>query len=159
MLRTLRGAGVDFIVVGGIAAVLNGAAINTFDLDLVYARNEGNTEAILPVLDQVEAFFRMQPERRLKASASHLGSAGHLNLITRYGPLDLLGTIGRNLGYEELLPHSHEVEIGAGLSVLVLNLEKLIELKTELGGDKDRAVLPMLRQTLIMRQKTGDNAS
>lgn len=57
MLRTLRGAGVDFIVVGGIAAVLNGAAINTFDLDLVHARNSGNTETVLRVLDQVDAFF------------------------------------------------------------------------------------------------------
>lgn len=67
----------------------------------------------------------------------------------------MLGTIGRNLGYEELLPHSAELDIGAGVRVRVLNLETLISIKEELGGDKDLAVLPVLRQALkeIRRQK------
>jgi hypothetical protein len=103
---------------------------------------------LLPVLDTLDAVFRMQPERRLKPNASHLGSAGHLNLITRYGPLDLLGTIGRDLGYQELLPHSAELDISDGLRIRVLDLETLIAIKEELGGEKDRAVLPILRRTL-----------
>jgi hypothetical protein len=68
--------------------------------------------------------------------------------MTRYGPLDLLGTIGRGLAYEDLLPHAVEKEISAGVSVKVLDLPTLIALKEELGGDKDRAMLPILRRTL-----------
>lgn len=49
---------------------------------------------------------------------------------------------------QELLPHSTEMEIGGGLRVRVLDLETLIAVKQELGGDKDRAVLPILRRTL-----------
>ena len=152
-LRALRDGGIEFIVVGGVAAVLNGAPINTFDVDIVHSRDAANIDRLLPVLDSFDAIFRMQPERRLKPNASHLASAGHLNLVTRYGPLDLLGTIGSNLGYAELLPHSTELEIADGLLIHVLNLETLIALKEELGGEKDRAVLPILRRTLEEKRK------
>jgi len=43
MLRVLRGHQVDFIVVGGVAAVLQGAPVSTFDVDVVHSREEGNT--------------------------------------------------------------------------------------------------------------------
>ncbi len=147
-LGALYDGGVDFILVGGLAAVLNGAPVNTFDVDVVHSRDPANIDRLLPVLATLDAVFRMQPERRLRPNSSHLASAGHLNLVTRYGPLDLLGTIGRDLGYEELLPHSVEMEIGQGLRIRVLDLETLIAIKEELGGDKDRAMLPVLRRTL-----------
>lgn len=131
-LRALREADVDFLVVGGLAAVLNGAPVNTFDLDVVYSREPSNVARILRVLETLDA--------------SHLTSSGHLNLITRCGPLDVLGTIGRNLDYRDLLPHTIELEIGGGLRVL--DLETLISLKETLAGEKDLAVLPILRRTL-----------
>jgi predicted nucleotidyltransferase len=147
-LRALQEGGVEFIVVGGVAAVLNGAPIATYDVDVVYSRKAENIEALSGVLARVEAVFRAQPERRLRPAASHLAAGGHLNLLTRYGPLDLLGAIGRNLGYEELLSHSREFEIGGGVRIRVLDLETLIEVKEQLGGEKDLAVLPVLRRTL-----------
>jgi predicted nucleotidyltransferase len=152
-LRLLLGGGVEFILVGGLAAVVQGAPVDTFDVDLVHSRDPANIDRLLPVLDALDAIFRLQPERRLKPNASHLASAGHLNLITRYGPLDLLGTIGRDLGYGDLLPHTTELEIAEGVRIRVLNLEKLIALKEELGGEKDRAVLPILRRTLEEKRK------
>jgi hypothetical protein len=105
------------------------------------------------VLDVLDAVFRMRPEQRLRPNASHLASAGRLNLITRYGPLDLLGTIGSDLGYQELVPHSAELNIGEGLRIRVLDLETLIAIKDELAGEKDRAVLPILRRTLEEKRK------
>jgi hypothetical protein len=141
-LRALREGGVEFAVVGGLAAVLNGAPVNTFDLDIVPARNQENVAKLLRVLEG------MQPERRLKPGASHLSSPGHHNMMTDCGPLDVLGTIGRGMGFEDLAPHTIEMEIGGGVSVRVLNLETIVALKEELAGEKDRAVLPVLRRTL-----------
>ena len=152
-LRVLDDAGVDFIVVGGLAAVLNGAPVNTFDVDLVYSRDEANIARLIPALETFDAVYRIQPERRLKPTATHLASQGHLNLMTRYGPLDLLGTIGAGLGYGDLLPHSTEMDLGEGVRVRVLDLAMLIALKEELGGEKDRAVLPILRRTLEEKTK------
>jgi hypothetical protein len=76
-LRALRQGGVDFIVVGGLAAVLNGAPVNTFDLDIVHARNDRNVSRLTSVLAELDAFYRIQPERRLRPGASDLLSAGH----------------------------------------------------------------------------------
>ena len=154
-LRVLHEAGVEFIVVGGVSAVLNGAPINTFDVDVVHSQDAANIARLLPVLESLDAIYRIQPERRLRPTASHLVSPGHQNLTTRYGPLDLLGTIGRGLGYQELLPRSAEVEIEQGIRVRVLDLETLIRIKEELGGEKDRAVLPILRRTLQEKIKMG----
>ncbi len=152
-LRVLHAAKVDFILVGGLSAVLNGAPVSTFDLDIVHARDTANIERLLLVLNSLDAVFRMQPERRLRPNASHLASPGHLNLSTRFGPLDLLGTIGSGLGYPDLLAHSHPMEIGGGIAVRVLDLEKLIALKEDLNGEKDRAVLPVLRRTLEEKRR------
>ena len=155
VLRALRAAGVEFIVVGGVSAVIHGAPINTFDIDLVHSRDAANIARLLPVLESLDAIYRIQPERRFRPTASHLAAAGHQNLVTRYGPVDFLGTIGKNLGYQELLPHSEEIDIGEGVRVRVLRLETLIAIKEELGGEKDRAVLPILRRTLEEKKKLG----
>jgi predicted nucleotidyltransferase len=152
-LRALRDGGVEFILVGGLAAAANGAPVNTLDIDVVHSRDPANIARVLPVLEALDAVFRVQPERRLRPNASHLASNGYLNLITRYGPLDLLGTIGRNLGYQDLVPHSVEFYISEGLRIRVLDLETLIAIKEELGGEKDRAMLPLLRRTLEEKRK------
>ena len=152
-LRALHDGGVEFILVGGLAAAVNGAPVSTFDIDVVHSRDSANVARILSVLEALDAVFRIQPERRLRPNASHLASTGHLNLITRHGPLDLLGTIGRDLGYQELIPRSAELDIADGLHVRVLDLETLIAIKEQLGGEKDRAMLPILRRTLEEKRK------
>ena len=63
----------------------------------------------------------------------------------------MLARIGDDLWYDELLPSSDELNIGEGVIVSVLRLEKVIEIKEHLGGEKDLAVLGILRETL--RQK------
>jgi predicted nucleotidyltransferase len=152
LVRTLHDAGIEFLVVGGLAAVLNGAPVNTFDVDVVHRRTPENVDRLIPLLESLDAVYRIQPARRLRPVRSALLSSGHQNLLTRYGPLDLLGEIGNGLGYEELLPRSKEILIAENVRVRILNLETLIEVKEQLNGEKDRAVLPLLRSTLE-RQK------
>ena len=50
-LRALHDGGVDFILVGGLAAVLHGAPVDTFDIDVVHSRDAANVARILPVLE------------------------------------------------------------------------------------------------------------
>jgi hypothetical protein len=144
LLLALHDAGVEFLVVGGVSAVLNGAPITTFDVDVVHRRTSENIDRILPVLEALDAVYSIQL----------LLSPGHSNLITRYGPLDLLGAIGNDLGYEELLPRSTEVLIAEGVTARILNLETLIEVKEQLNGEKDRAMLPILRQALAEKNRS-----
>src|SRR5271157_3642487 len=99
-LRLLSENHVDFILVGGLAAVLQGVPVSTFDVDIVHSREASNIQRLLAVLEMLDAIFRMQPDRRLKPNASHLSGQGHVNLVTRLGSLDVLCTIGHGLSYE-----------------------------------------------------------
>ncbi len=143
---------VDFIIVGGVCGVLHGAPVSTFDLDLVHSLSASNIDHLLVALDELEARYRTHPERVTNPARSHLESHGHQLLITRAGPLDLLGAISKNRKYEDLLQHSEWMNVGSS-RVRVLDLETLIQLKEELGTEKDRAVLPILKRTLDEKRK------
>jgi hypothetical protein len=153
VIRALNAHRVDFIVVGGVAAVLEGAPISTFDLDVVHSRTVENVEHLLEALAALDAYYRLQPERRIGPAASHLLSAGHQLLMTRYGPLDLLDSIGQTHVYEDLLGHVNEIQAGPPPPIRVLKLAKLIEVKSETAGEKDLATLPILRKTLKEKER------
>jgi len=147
VLEVLARRGVEFIVVGVTAAVLQGAPVVTFDLDVVYARSDENIRRLLAALEELDAVFRNTPGRRIAPNASHLASLGHKLLHTTHGPLDVLGSIEQSTTYEQLLPHIVVVEV-AGRPIQALGLARLIEAKERAGRPKDLAVLPVLRATL-----------
>jgi len=152
ILRVLARHGVDHIIVGGVCAVLHGAPVATFDLDVVHSRERGNVERLLKALQELAAYYRTHPEQQIRPSESHLASAGHQLLMTRFGPLDVLGLIGAGRGYSDLIPHTMEMELGDGLKVRLLDLETLIQTKQEAAGEKDVAVLTILRRILAERR-------
>ena len=153
-LQDLRKREIQFVLVGGLAAALHGAPVQTYDVDLVYSREAENVGRLLKFLAEADAIFRIQPERRLRPNKSRLMGSGHLNLLTRYGPVDLLATIGRGLDFSALLPRSTEMKIGEGIGVRVLDLETIIAVKEQLASEKDLAALPILRRTLSEMKKT-----
>src|SRR5438045_3759681 len=105
ILNTLARHRVNFIVIGGVSAVLQGAPVSTFDLDLVHSRAPDNLDRLLAGLRELDAYYREPGTRRLRPGLSHLASPGHQLLMTAAGPLDLLGTVTGGRGYEDLLPH------------------------------------------------------
>ncbi|MEE4295116.1 MAG: hypothetical protein V2J20_00685 [Wenzhouxiangella sp.] len=70
--------------------------------------------------------------------------------MTRAGPLDVLGFIGENLRYEDLLDASSEVWMNIG-SLRVLGLEALIAEKKRMGRAKDNAAVELLEEVLRHR--------
>lgn len=152
ILEVLARHKVDFIVVGGIAANLQGASISTLDIDIVHSRTASNVERLLLALADLEAIYRIQPERRLAPNASHLSSGGHNLLLTKHGPLDVLGTIGNGHTWEELSGQSDTVQLDSGLIIAVLDLPTQIAIKEEVAGAKDALALPILRRTLELKR-------
>ena len=152
ILRVLTAHGVDFVIVGGVCGVLHGAPIATFDLDVVHSRAPGNIDRLLGALSELGAHARGQADRRVAPDRSHLESPGHQLLMTSAGPLDLLGALTHDRGYDDLVRHSTEVTV-SGMRLRLLDLETLIETKEAIARDKDRAVLAILRRTLEEKQK------
>ncbi len=153
ILKTLASREVELIVVGGVAIVLMGAPYNTFDLDVVHSTDPANVERLLQALKDLDAYYRIQPERRLRPGASHLLSRGHQLLMTKFGPLDLLGSIGSGWSYADLLPHAPAMRLNGGLEVRVLDVETQIAVKEATGRDKDSRGLMLLRHVLEEQRK------
>ncbi|MCK5188393.1 MAG: hypothetical protein KAR43_14810 [Deltaproteobacteria bacterium] len=152
ILQILAEHEVDFIVVGGICAVLHGAPVSTFDLDIVHSRAPENIRHLISALNQMDACYRGRGDQRLVPDSYHLVSTGHHLLMTTYGPLDVLGTIGSGRDYEGLFGHSEEIIVD-DLQLRLLDLENLIMVKEETASAKDQVVIPILRQTLKEKQK------
>src|SRR6187551_1128450 len=103
LLAKLCDAGVEFIIVGGAACVIQGAPITTNDLDIVHRRTPENVERLLELLLQLDATMRYDFAN--SPTAELLAGKGQLNLSTSLGPIDPLCELD-GLGFDELLPHS-----------------------------------------------------
>jgi len=147
ILRELCREQVEFIVVGGLGAVLHGAPIVTRDLDIVQRRTPANVDRLVRALDRLGARYRTSPGVRIAPLRPELERDGHHLFITDAGALDVLGRIHGGLGYEELAPRAVTLELD-GAKILVQDLEGYIAIKEALGSEKDRAQLPVLRRTL-----------
>ena len=143
LLRILCEAGVDFIVIGGTAAVLHGAPTTTLDLDIVHSLKPANLDRLERLLAELEATGRDPAGRELSPGRGHLEAGGQLRLLTRLGPLDLLGRLADGRGYDELADHTVLME-DDDLRVRVLDLETLIEIKRHVGRARDRLQLSLL---------------
>jgi len=148
ILKTLRRHRVDFIVVGGVCSVLHGAPLATFELDLVHSRENGNLTRLWTSFRQLGAHYRIPARQNQMPGLSDLASTEHHFLMTQFGPLDLLGAMGKGRDYNQLMNESVELEVGGGLKVRVATLECLIRTREESGLEIDQATLPILRRVL-----------
>ena len=152
LLAVLRRHRVRFVLVGGVAAVVEGAPVVTFDVDVVPDRSAANIGRLVAALTEVKARYRTRPELNRAPSATDLSGPGHHLLTTAFGPLDVLGVIGRERSYDDLMPTARRRKLGDSF-VWVLDLETQIAIKKELGFAKDRAALPVLEATLRQRRR------
>lgn len=160
VLRVLIKHEVRFIVVGGLSGVLHGAPITTFDLDILHERTEQNVNKLLDALSELDAYYRMKKELRIRPDYDGLIGKGHHLLITQAGPLDVLGILGNlksSWDYDVVVEDVEVFEVGE-LKVFVQSLENLIEVKEFIGRQKDLVTLPVLRSALKMKLALKDKS-
>jgi hypothetical protein len=148
LLGVLLAEEVEFVLVGALAAVAQGAPVTTHDVDIVHARTPANLDRLLTALTKLKARYRGRPvESPLPPDRAALGTTGHSLFVTDLGPLDCLGAIEGGRGYDELVPLSLELDV-EGARCRILGLETIVALKKESTAPKDRLMLPVLEATL-----------
>jgi hypothetical protein len=152
LLRALTRHEVDYIVVGGVAALLEGAPILTLDLDVLFDRTPENQSRLLAALQELKARYRDPAGRHIEPDMAKLETMRLHLLLTDLGALDVLGSIGAGLTYQDLRERTVAYELD-DTRIRVLELAAVIETKEQANRDKDRATLPVLRQTLAARTK------
>ena len=145
ILEVLTRHEVDFIVVGGVCAVLLGAPVATFDLDIVHSRSSENLTRLSNALDELNAHYRDHLPKHLEPTLAGLAETGHHLLSTSLGPLDVLGSIGIGDDYVVLKDRIETVDIQDGLCVKILELDTLIDVKEKTARSKDNYMLEILR--------------
>lgn len=144
LLAALADGGVEFIIVGGVAARAHGSARITDDLDISYSRSPQNLERLVRALAPSKPYLRGAPEGLpFDWSVATLGAGLNFTLTTTAGPIDLLGEITGGGRYEDLLPHSLTVA-AFGREVQLLELPWLIRVKRAAGRPKDLEVIAEL---------------
>lgn len=84
--------GVEFLVIGGQAAVLHGSPIPTYDIDLCYRRTPENLERLAEALRELHPTLRgAPPDLPFRLDAQSLALGANFTFNTDEGPLDLLG--------------------------------------------------------------------
>lgn len=155
ILRRLTARGVDFVVVGGIAAVLHGSAQMTFDLDICYATDRANLQALAEVLLDLRARLKdVRDTVPFVADVQTLRRVEMLTLTTELGELDVLARPG-SLGYEALRRSAERFDLG-GYSVLVASIDDLIAMKVATGRTKDLAAVDELEEIKQLRRAARD---
>jgi hypothetical protein len=149
-LEALTRHGVDFVVVGGVAAILEGTPITTLDLDVVYDAEVGNVERLATALTSIGARYRDPAGRSIRPTGARL-RANRVNLLeTALGLCDAMQEIGAGWRYQDVAARAHRRRVG-DLGIAVLDLAAVIESKEAAGRAKDAAMLPVLRETLRLR--------
>lgn len=154
ILEVLDRHDVVYVVVGGVAAVLHGAAHVTTDVDVVPEEGRRNLERLSDALRELGARIRVTGEPDgvpFDHSAESLARVRIWNLQTELGDLDITFEPSGTHGYEDLRRDAVVLSI-RGVDVPVASLADVIRSKEAAGRPRDRASLPALRE-LLSRQR------
>ena len=137
LLRALVEGGVEFIIIGGVAATAHGSAHVTVDLDVVYRRTAGNIDRLAAALAPLGPYPRGAPAGLPFAfDPDEIRRGLNFTLATRAGDLDLLGEATGGGTYDALLPRSLALRV-FGLECRFVDLDMLVHLKRAAGRPRD----------------------
>ena len=137
LLEALVSGGVEFVIIGGMAATAHGSAHVTVDLDIVYRRTNENLERLATCLEPLQPYLRgAPPGLPFRFDVPTIKRGLNFTLVTTHGDLDLLGEATGGGTYEALVGHTEGRSL-LGFEVRLVDLETLIHLKRAAGRPKD----------------------
>jgi predicted nucleotidyltransferase len=154
LLRRLTDAGVDFLVLGGVAVIIRGYARFTKDLDITYATNAANLERLGEALVELGARLRgIEEDVPFIPDARTLKRTAILPLDTPDGGLDLLVDPDGAARYEEMRDRADVVDLD-GVEIRVVSLEDLLSMKRAAGRPQDIADIDALLTVNRVKRRT-----
>jgi predicted nucleotidyltransferase len=144
---------VEFVIIGGMAAVSLGVPIATRDLDICYRRSNQNIERLVKALEPLHPKLRGAPsDLPFKFDATTIEHGSNFTFVTDAGDLDVLGYISGVGEYVEVASDAETLEIYE-VKVKVMSLETLIKAKKAAGRTKDQIQLLEIEAALRLRRE------
>ena len=159
MLRRLSEGGVQFVLIGGVAANAHGSATHTDDLDVFAPLSHDNVVAIVRAFAGTNLRWRHRRDLpEITPDNPQLQGLKNMYLWCDLGQLDVLGELPEVGSFLEVLSASVEMDIG-GTRCRVMNLDSLIALKRAVAREKDLYVareLEVIRSIIAKQRSDGE---
>jgi predicted nucleotidyltransferase len=151
LLGALHKTGVEYIIIGGVAATVHGSSRLTQDVDVCYARTDANLDRVVRALRPLKPYLRGAPRGLpFRWSAATLRAGLNFTLTTTAGDIDLLGEVTGGGSYDDLIAHTIEVTLFTHRTKC-LNLDWLIATKRAAGRPRD---LEAIAELEALREET-----
>ena len=154
LLHRLADSGLEFIIIGGYAAVTYGSSLVTRDLDICAVLSDANVEKLRQILADWHPKHRMTPDKLSFLEFPKSGPLQNLYLLTDAGVIDILSTVMGVGDFARLNQAAEDFEIG-GRVYRVISLEDLIAAKAAVGREKDLLAVKELRAIAAKRKASG----
>lgn len=141
---------IEFVVIGGVAALVHGSTIVTRDVDICLRFDERNLKALGTALGPLNPKHRITPQRLpFEITDQNWSMFKNIYLETDWGKLDCLGNVSGLGDFDEVFSRSQVSKLPFG-DCRVLTIEALICAKEAVGRPHD---LQVTRQLRIIQQK------
>ncbi len=151
ILEVLERRHVLYVVIGGLAAELRGSPYVTRNVDVTPARTRENFTKLAAALKELDAKLRgpdLEEPLVIPLDERTFGQGTTWTFVTKHGYLDIALLPDGTRGYDDLRRSATREQITDTVTIFVAALADVIRSKEAAGREKDRAVLPILRQVL-----------
>lgn len=144
LLRFLVKSPLDFVLVGGLAAVIHGCNQTTRDIDICLILSHEKIQALREILKPIHPKLRTTKEKlSFLEFPKELTDVKNLYLETDLGVLDIISHVEGVGGFYDVLKNAKEIKLFEGLCH-VISIDDLIKSKKALGRHRDLIVVEEL---------------
>jgi hypothetical protein len=151
LLQRLLEHKIDFVLVGGFAAILHGAVVVTQDIDICLKFSRENLTQLAAALADLHPCHRLTPDQLpLEVTNDNWHSLKNIYLKTDWGVLDCLGEVSGIGPYDQACALSTQIALPIGVC-RVLTIEALIQAKEAMARPHDLRTALLLKAILGKR--------
>jgi hypothetical protein len=145
LMRRLVSSQLEFVLVGGFAAVAHGVTLVTRDVDICCRFNEENLMRIQGAFADLHPVHRSRPDLPLELTTQQCSMLKNLYLKTDFGVVDCLGEVLGVGSFDEVLKNSVEVDLPYG-KFRILDIDTLIRAKEAMNRNHDKITVMLLKK-------------
>jgi hypothetical protein len=153
LIRRLIETRVEFVLVGGFAALSHGVMRSTRDVDICCRFSEANLMRIQKAFADLHPVHFPRADLPLQLTPEFCAQLKNLYLKTDLGRVDCLGEVLGIGDFDEVAKHSIELELPAG-KCRVMDIDALICAKEAMNRDHDRITVKELKEIKKRRQQS-----
>jgi predicted nucleotidyltransferase len=153
LLKVLLENDVDFVLIGGFAAVVHGSTSVTQDIDICAAITEEQISKLRNILKEYNPWHRMDLDKQLSFLEHPKSVEGVKNIYlqTDLGVLDILSETQPAGDFKTIKKHSIEVPL-YGHNCRVISINDLLKVKETMKRPKDLQVAEELKKIIDIKK-------